>query len=59
MLGVSLSAEEGPHPQSPKNIDQELNKNKNQEGGNIWIKLNESRDEKHSEMLEIVKSLKA
>jgi len=59
MSRASLSAEEGSHPQSPRNIEQGLNENERQEDGNIWIKMNESRDEKHSEMLETIKSLKA
>jgi len=35
MSGASLSAEEGSHPQSPRNIEQGLNENERQEGGNI------------------------
>jgi len=50
---------EGTQPQSPRAINPGPTENEGQEGGNIWIKLNESRDEKHSEVLETVKSLKA
>ena len=59
MFEASLSAEEGPHPLSPKNMDPGPTGNKGQQDGNIWIKLNESRDDKHSEVLETIKSLKA
>jgi len=59
MLEASMSAEEGSHPKLSENITQEHNENINQEGGNIWVKLNESYDEKHLEMLQTVKSLRA
>jgi len=53
------SAEGGSQLQSPKNINPGPVRNEDQEGGDIWIKLNKSRDEKHSEVLETVKILKA
>ena len=54
MSGVPNPAEGGSPSHIPGNIEPEIN----DEDGNIWVNLNNSEDNKHSEMIETVKSLK-
>jgi len=58
MSGVSIPAEEGSPSHVPENVEPEINEEVNLEGGNIWVHLNNSENNKHSEMIETVKSLK-
>jgi len=41
-----MSAEEGSHPKLPKNNEPKLNENDNTWGGNIWVNLNDSGNNK-------------
>jgi len=59
MSGVAIPAEGGSPPHVPENVEPEINEGVNVEGENIWVHLNNSEDNKHSEMIETVKSLKA
>jgi len=59
MSGATMFAEEGSQPKLPKNNKPEMNEKDNTGGGNICVNLNDSGDNKHSEMIETVKSLRA
>ena len=57
--GTTMSAEEGSPPMMPKNNEPENIEHDNAKGGNIWVNLNDSGNNKQSEMIETIRSLKA
>jgi len=59
MSEAAMSAEEGSQPKLPKNNEPEMIEKDNEEGGNIWINLNISGDNKLLEVIKTVKSLRA
>jgi len=54
-----MSAGEGSPPRMPKNNEPENIEHDNAKGGNIWVNLNDSGNNKQSEMMETIRSLKA
>jgi len=55
MSGATMSAKEGSQPKLPKNNEPEMIEKDNTGGGNIWVNLNDSGDNKQLEMMETVK----
>jgi len=53
-----MSAEEGSPPKMPKPNEPENVENDDKRGGNIWVNLNDSSNNKQSEMMETIKSLR-
>ena len=49
-----MPTEEESHPKEKENIEEEIIK-----GDNLWVNLNESRNDNQSELLQTVKDLKA
>jgi len=48
MSRVAIPAEGGSPPHVLENVAPEINEGINVEGGNIWVHLNNSEDNKHS-----------
>lgn len=54
-----MSAKEGSLPIMPKNNEPENIEPDNAKVGNIWVNLNDSGNNKQSEMMETIRSIKA
>ena len=53
MVEVEMSTKEDSHPKEQQNIEGENNND-----GNLWVNINESRNDNQSKLLQIVKDLK-